>query len=201
MNERFLGWRRIPRRAGLCALAAAALVGCGGDTGEILGLDKRTPDEFAVVSRAPLTLPPNYGLRPPDPSGQSSQDLRPRESAQEALFGRDAARRAQEEKARLGAEGASQGEIALLERTGALEASPEIRQIVEEESALLAQEQDSFVDDLVFWREAEEPGDIVDAAEEQRRLQENAALGRDVTAGDTPLIRRESERPTFEWPF
>ncbi|MCR9220284.1 MAG: DUF3035 domain-containing protein [Alphaproteobacteria bacterium] len=188
-------------RAAAFALGAAALAGCTADTGSILGLDKRTPDEFAVVSRAPLTLPPNYGLRPPDPTGQRTQDLRPRDTAQEALFGRDAARRLQEEKERLRTEGASQGEIALLERTGALETSPDIRQLVEQESAALASEQESFVDDLVFWRDPEEPGDVVDAAQEQRRLQENAALGREVTDGDTPLIRRDSERATFEWPF
>lgn len=195
------GRRGFALRAAALALSAAAVVGCSADTGSILGLDKRTPDEFAVVSRAPLTLPPNYGLRPPDPTGQRTQDLRPRDTAQEALFGRDAARRLQEEKTRLRTEGATQGEIALLERTGALEASPDIRQLVEQESAALAAEQDSFVDDLVFWRDPEEPGDVVDAAQEQRRLQENAALGREVTDGDTPLIRRDSERATFEWPF
>jgi hypothetical protein len=73
--------------------------------------------------------------------------------------------------------------------------------VVEEESAALAREQESFVDDLVFWKDKQQPGDVVDSAGEQRRLQENAALGRDVTEGDTPLIRRDSEKPLFEWPF
>ncbi|MEQ8601787.1 MAG: DUF3035 domain-containing protein [Marivibrio sp.] len=192
---------RIVRSLTVAALAAGLLGACAADTGEILGLDKRTPDEFAVVQRAPLTLPPNFGLRPPDPDGQSNQDLQPRATAQEALFGRDASRRLEQQKEALRDQGATQGEIALLERTGALEADSSIRRVVEEESASLAQEQESFIDDLVFWREKEQPGDIVDADGEQRRLQENAALGRDPTEGQTPLIRRDSERPTFEWPF
>lgn len=183
------------------ALLGAGLAACSADSGEILGLDKRTPDEFNVVSRAPLTLPPNYGLRPPDPRGQRFQDLQPRETAQDALFGRDAAKRLRDQKEQLRQQGASPGEIALLDRTGALEADPAIRQVVEEESAALAQEQESFVDDLVFWESQPEPGDIVDSEQEQRRLQENAALGREVTDGETPLIRRDSEKPIFKWPF
>ena len=181
-------------KAAALLLAAATLGACTANSGEILGLDKRTPDEFAVVSRAPLTLPPNYGLRPPDPGGQRTQDLRPRETAQEALFGRDAAQRLRQQKEALVQQGASDGEIAL-------EPDPSIRQVVEEESAALAREQESFVDDLVFWKDKQQPGDVVDSAGEQRRLQENAALGRDVTEGDTPLIRRDSEKPLFEWPF
>ena len=47
------------------------LAGCGpGTVQDALGMGKRSPDEFAVVSRAPLILPPDYGLRPPAP-GQS----------------------------------------------------------------------------------------------------------------------------------
>jgi len=189
------------RVAGL-GLALVLLGACSsGGVGDILGLEKRTPDEFNVVSRAPLTLPPNYGLRPPDPNSQRNQDLRPRESAQEALFGRNATQRLQKQKEMLRDEGASPGEIALLEMTGAFEADPAIREIVEEETAALAREQDSFVDDLVFWKDKPQAGDIVDPGEEQRRLQENSALGRAPTEGDTPLIRRESEEPLLEWPF
>ncbi|MBP5858939.1 DUF3035 domain-containing protein [Marivibrio halodurans] len=191
----------------LVRLTALALIGVGlsacggGQTGDILGLEKRTPDEFNVVSRAPLTLPPNYGLRPPDPRGQRYQDLQPSQTAQEALFGRDAMKRLREQKEQMRQQGASMGEIALLDKTGALEADPSIRQVVEEESAALAQEQESFVDDLVFWRSKPEPGDIVDSNEEQRRIQENAALGREVTDGETPSIRRDNEKPMLEWPF
>ena len=47
------------------------LAGCApGTVQDALGMGKRSPDEFAVVSRAPLILPPDYGLRPPAP-GQS----------------------------------------------------------------------------------------------------------------------------------
>ncbi len=46
----------------LCILAA-----CGGDVRESLGLNKQAPDEFNVVSRPPLSVPPEFYLEPPTP--------------------------------------------------------------------------------------------------------------------------------------
>jgi hypothetical protein len=44
------------------------LGGCAkGTVQDALGMSKRAPDEFAVVRRAPLIIPPDYDLRPPDP--------------------------------------------------------------------------------------------------------------------------------------
>ena len=40
------------------------LVGCGGETAEILGFKKQAPDEFSVVRGVPLSVPPDFGLRP-----------------------------------------------------------------------------------------------------------------------------------------
>ncbi|MDW3206887.1 MAG: DUF3035 domain-containing protein [Alphaproteobacteria bacterium] len=177
------------------------LTACSADTGKILGLEKTTPDEFAVVSRAPLSLPPEYGLRPPDPNGQRFQDLKPQLDAQRAVFGEEAVQRRLETEAQLRRAGVTPGEMTLLDRTGAIEASPEIRLVVDEETAALAAEQESFVDDLVFWREAEKSGDVIDANEETRRIQGNSALGVPVTEGQTPIITREGEKSWFEWPF
>lgn len=188
-------------RAAALLAVAGGLSACSADTGAILGLERQTPDEFAVVSRAPLTLPPDFGLRPPDPEGQRFQDRRPSLDAERAVFGEEAVRKRQEREAELRRDGATRGDLALLNRTGGLEADPNIRRMVDEESRALAAETESFIDDLVFWREAEEPGDIVDTAEETRRLQSNSALGQPVTEGSTPIITREGEESFFEWPF
>ena len=40
-----------------------ALCACG-ITKEKLGLEKSSPDEMSVVSRAPLSIPPEFGMRP-----------------------------------------------------------------------------------------------------------------------------------------
>ena len=44
----------------ILVLASSALTACG-----LAGGPSPGPDEFAVVTRAPLSLPPDYGLRPP----------------------------------------------------------------------------------------------------------------------------------------
>ena len=48
------------------ALAVALLSGCESARKAFSG-DKNAPDEFAVYSRPPLSLPPEYKLRPPTP--------------------------------------------------------------------------------------------------------------------------------------
>ena len=188
-------------RVGALSGALLVLAACGGDTGRILGLEKTKPDEFAVVSRAPLTLPPDYGLRPPDPSGRRSQDLTPQLDAQRAVFGDAAVRRRADSERSLRASGASRGDLALMTQTGAIDADPGIRQVIDEESARLAAEDASFVDDLVFWKDAPESGDILDATEESRRIQDNNALGRPINEGQSPIITRDGEESFFEWPF
>ena len=49
---------------GVLFLASAVLLsGCGESRfGNILGFEKSAPDEFAVVKRAPLSLPPGWTL-------------------------------------------------------------------------------------------------------------------------------------------
>ena len=49
-----------PRQPGLLT----GLSGCT-DVKEVLGYTKQSPDEFQVYARAPLSLPPDYNLRPP----------------------------------------------------------------------------------------------------------------------------------------
>lgn len=51
--------RKFFFRLSLLALLAPVLAACG------LGYSKNPPDEFNVVRRAPLILPPEFNLRPP----------------------------------------------------------------------------------------------------------------------------------------
>src|SRR5690348_17094840 len=64
---------------------ATSLGGCS-DIRKALGYDKSIPDEFAVVSRAPLAIPPDYSLRPPQPGAAPTQDVPPQDRAKEAVF-------------------------------------------------------------------------------------------------------------------
>ena len=50
-------------------------------------VDRITPDEFLTVSTAPLTVPPEYGLRPPAPGQPRPQELAPESAARQILLG------------------------------------------------------------------------------------------------------------------
>jgi hypothetical protein len=82
--------RSIVRRARVSLLAVASLItplllaGCS-DFRKALGLDRTGPDEFAVESRAPLTIPPDFDLRPPQPGATRPQDVTAAERARKVI--------------------------------------------------------------------------------------------------------------------
>jgi len=49
----------------VASLCSVLLVGGCTSIRQMVGLDRVGPDEFAVESRAPLTIPPDFELRPP----------------------------------------------------------------------------------------------------------------------------------------
>ncbi|MCQ4162113.1 DUF3035 domain-containing protein [Roseomonas sp. GC11] len=179
---------RIPAtRAVLMPIACGLLLAaCGSDTSRTLGFTRDAPDEFSVVTRAPLSLPPTLGnLPPPRPGAQRPQELRGR-AAGEAVLAPGAA-------FGVGATAApSRGENALLAQAGG-GAPTDIRARVDAESTRLDQPSRSVVDRLMFWRDAPAPGTPLDAQREAQRLRENAALGRSVEDGETPIIQRKRQ--------
>jgi hypothetical protein len=59
------------------------LSGCGGGNWkQSLGIEPTSPDEFAVESRAPLTVPPDFDLRPPTPGAGRPQETTAASKAQ-----------------------------------------------------------------------------------------------------------------------
>lgn len=177
------------------ALAAIAMIaslgGCEGAR-ESFGLAKSSPDEFAVVTRAPLAIPPEFGLRPPTPGAKRPQEASTQNEARQILLrsGRNGA-----EGAEGGAGGKefSRGEVALLGRAGAGNADPAIRDKVSRESSVLAEGDKGFIKRLMFWQDDEQPGIVIDANKESRRLRENAALGDAPVKGATPVIERRDK--------
>jgi hypothetical protein len=167
----------------ICMLGAAALVSGCEDTRRALGIEKSVPDEFAVVSRAPLVMPPDFNLRPPAPGAERPQEGSPAEQARAALVGRE---RFQQYRAR----GFSAGEVKVLELAGSGATPPDIRRIVDRETSAFAAEEKSFTDRLLFWREGGGDGTPLDPVAEKKRLDENAALGKKATDGPTPAITK-----------
>lgn len=160
------------------------LSGCA-KTREAFGLNKSAPDEFAVVTRAPLSLPPDYGLRPPTPGVQRPQENAVKDEARRILVTSGGSKITETTAA------ASVGESALLSKAGAANVDPSIRQKVSRENNLLASGDKGFVDRLIFWRKDEQKHSEIDPNREARRLSENAAMGDPATKGPTPVIERK----------
>ena len=53
---------------------------------EEAGLTKQSPDEFAVTTKAPLIIPPDYNLHPPSPGAAPLNQTDPTSSAELAMF-------------------------------------------------------------------------------------------------------------------
>jgi len=135
--------RRAATALSLAALAASAS-GCAA-LGNALGVNKNPPDEFAIVTKAPLVVPPDFALRPPRPGEARPQEASPSAQARVALFGQNAA-------ADPSAGQPSLGEQVLMRDAGVLSADPNIRALIDGEAGGLANKETSFANQLIFWR-------------------------------------------------
>ena len=74
-------------RTSLCVvcLGGLSLLSACGDFKQLIGMDQPMPDEFAVESRAPLTVPPDFDLRPPEPGAPRPQEKTPEQQAEQAM--------------------------------------------------------------------------------------------------------------------
>jgi hypothetical protein len=167
-------------------VAAVGLAGCQ-STRKALGMSKVTPDEFRVVTKAPLVVPPDYSLRPPAPGKPRPQELQPESVARNALLGQREA------------EGRTDGEKLLVAKAGADKADPLIRYVVDDEFGDVAHKEKSFADRVMFWKGDKQPAAgtpavvadnssaPIDAAAEEERIAK-------LTGGKPVIIQREQAR-------
>lgn len=178
------------------ALVGPAIAGCS-STKEMLGLTKRSPDEFQVVSRAPLSMPPDFSLRPPTPGAPRPQEGTTQSQAKQIVTGYADRPLAPDQIPSVG-EGEqttaeSAGESAFLQSAEMTGIDPNIRKLVDQETSADEQSSTTFLDSLIFWHPTEPYGTVVDPVAEQKRLQENQALGQSVDNGETPIIERKKK--------
>jgi Protein of unknown function (DUF3035) len=68
----------------LCLTGPLLIAGCT-DFKRSIGLEPTLPDEFAVESRAPLTIPPDFELRPPQPGATRPQEKSADQQAKQVI--------------------------------------------------------------------------------------------------------------------
>jgi len=162
------------------ALASVALIATGcTTTSRALGLEKSAPNEFNILTKAPLIIPPEYNLRPPEIGASSAENNYTQKSAREALIGSvDSAE-------------PSNGEIALMAKAGVNRANPEIRLEIDGVNSV-ERKDEAFTNRLLFWRNGQiidRAGNPVplDADREARRVDSiNAATG----GGEVTITKR-----------
>lgn len=160
--------------------AAAGLAGCQ-SASKALGASKVTPDEFRVVTKAPLVVPPDYALRPPGPGEPQPAELQPDSAARAAA------------QARILATERSDGEKLLVAKAGAANTDPLIRYVVDDEFGDVAHKEKSFADMVMFWRKDKPVAQaqldpaaapVADAAAEEARIKA-------LTGGKAVVIQRD----------
>jgi hypothetical protein len=159
--------------------AVTGLSGCG-SMRNALGIGKNVPDEFAVVSKAPLVVPPEYSLLPPRPGEPRADELNASAQARQALFGTTPST------------AQSAGEQVLAAEAGGLSADPNIRAQIERETAGVVFKDESFADRILFWRGSDDVGleaDPLDPEAEAERLRRLESI-LESTGGDPVEIER-----------
>jgi len=159
------------RLAGTAALVVATglLTGCNSFR-EATGANKDAPDEFAVVTKAPLIIPPDFNLKPPRPGAPPANQLSSTDAAQAALYNTDPATTAAAIPGNL-----SQGEKLLLAYAGAAAADSGIRQVIAADNRNMQAADESFTDQLMFWQKPSSAADAnVNADAEAQRLSQPA---------------------------
>ncbi len=169
--------------------SVAALLGGCESFNKAFGYAKNAPDEFAVYSRAPLSLPPDYGLRPPRPGATGNATLATPSGG--GLLDVLKKKQAPTQKVPAGP-----GVQALLRETGALDADPNIRATIDRETSLITKDNKGVTERILFFG-AGSSASVIDPVKESRRIRENQALGKPITAGETPTIERKQKKKSL----
>jgi Protein of unknown function (DUF3035) len=180
---------------GLCL--GASLSACS-SLKNALGMDKQPPDEFAIITKAPLVIPPDFALRPPRPGAQDSQQLTPSQSAEQTVFGKVPSQEAPSADQ-------SQGELALLEAAGAQNAEGSIRSTIAADDKSETSDP-SLTDRLMFWKGSGTKDEAVNGVAEQSRIKADEAEGKSP-AGDSAKGEKTASNTSkggfwsHLWPF
>lgn len=144
------------------------LTSCTGDVEETLGMRRDAPDEFAVEKRPKLDVPPQFKLRPPVTDGSNLRESKIRDELKNDLF-------ATPTNTEIGG-----AEAILLQKTNAETATPNIRNILNEEYG----DSPSLLERIESISDESNNQTLVDAEKERERINANKKEGKPISQGE-----------------
>lgn len=162
---------------GAVAALAVTAGGCTAGMRKALGVEKVAPDEFKVVTQAPLVIPPDFNLRPPEPGEARAQDMAPSSAARSALLGPEFTTPM------------SAGERALVVQASEAAGGTErdIRTQVDLEGADVSKKSPGFADRVMFWNDSAKPGAGAQPASVDSQAEADKLAG-DASTGGKPVV-------------
>jgi len=155
-----------------------------------LGFSRNSPDEFTVIKRAPLTLPPEYNIRPPlNKNSTDSSVIRAssQNRARGLLLG----------NGRAVIDNKGSADKLLMSKMNTNAADPDIRNLIDKDNGYLSLKNRSLVDKLVLSKNKEKHGleelpiSIVDPDAEAKRIKDNERSGKLINSGNVPIIEKK----------
>jgi len=192
---------RTMLQAAALTAAAFSLVACD-SIRDAAGITKRPPDEFAVVTKAPLIIPPDFNLHPPKPGAAPLNQTSPTQTAQAALYGDDPNTIAASITGNY-----SQAEKLLLANTGAAAADDSIRRTIAADNANSEDTDQSLTDKLLFGSGPDTSGNVPVNADDEKSRIDAQKTGTTTTPTDTATIDKPDDSDTSDnggswwWPF
>ena len=154
------------------------LAACGGDVKGDLGLRKEGPDEFAVERKPKLEVPPSFKLRAPNPGEAPLNTENTSDTARSALLN------SAEQTSTDPTTEKSEAESLLLNKLGAAEANPDIKEQLKQEYT--SEDDKGVIDKLQSLSDDNMEKTLVDPEKEKERIVNNQKEGKPITEGETP---------------
>lgn len=191
----------------LLPLSLLALTACTGqEVQETFGMNRKAPDEFVVYSRPPLSVPPEFDLKPPRPGEESPGVVTTEAQARELLLGTKKKPATLDEATAtvdtnvetavepvLESDAPTGAQSSFLAKAGADKADPKIRDTLGKdviEAPKKKKKAESLYESIVG-EGKDEP--VVDAKGEAERIRDNRDKGKPVTEGETPTKDEKSK--------
>lgn len=152
------------------------VAGCASAT-KALGLKQTAPNEFNILTKAPLVVPPEYNLRPPRVGESSAENNYTQKAAREALIGD------------IDDADPSKGEQLLLAKAGAFGSNKEIRVEIDGQNSV-ERKTESLTQRILNWQDGRAvsgAGAPLDAAAEAKRLE---SIAKATGGGQVEITRR-----------